>query len=123
MVSACFCAEAPDRIPPRRAIKFLTNALLHGNKYFYIPLIFQEGAPVMKKTFFAFFMVALFTATSVTANPQIQAKHKGLKKDGKMINCTYCHTTAKIEKKKGYNINNANKNALCMGSGCHPVKK
>ena len=68
-------------------------------------------------------LLALFCVSSVAlANPEIQKKHKGLKKDGKMINCGYCHTSAKIKKEKGYGIALVNKNSMCMGAGCHPIK-
>ncbi len=80
----------------------------------------------MKKACLAIFVAAVFISSAVLANPQIQAKHKGFKKDGKMINCTYCHTTAKIEKpavKRAPDMNKINANAFCMGTGCHPVKK
>ncbi|MGV7930195.1 MAG: hypothetical protein AB2L13_15055 [Spirochaetota bacterium] len=77
----------------------------------------------MKKIGFMVLLAAFCASSIALANPDIQKKHKGLKKDGKMINCAYCHTTAKIEKKKGYGIALVNKNPLCMGSGCHPVKK
>ncbi len=56
----------------------------------------------MKKIGFLVLLAAFCTSSIALANTDIQKKHKGLKKDGKMINCAYCHTTAKIEKKKGY---------------------
>jgi hypothetical protein len=78
----------------------------------------------MKKAYLAIFIGIVFAASALFANPAIQTKHKGLKKDGKMINCAYCHNTGKIEKKKGAaDMNAINKKAACMGAGCHPVKK
>jgi cytochrome c553 len=80
----------------------------------------------MKRIFIALFIAAVFSASSVWANTQIQAKHKGMKKDAKMINCTYCHTTAGFEKpkvKRAPNMAKINATSFCMGSGCHPVKK
>lgn len=77
----------------------------------------------MKKAYLAILVGTIFAASVLLANPAIQTKHKGVKKDGKMINCAYCHNTAKIEKKKGADINAINKNAACMGAGCHPIKK
>jgi hypothetical protein len=77
----------------------------------------------MNKGIITLCMLLAFCATSVFANPQIQTKHKALKKDGVQITCAYCHTTGKVEKKKGYPVANINANASCKGPGCHPVKK
>ena len=78
----------------------------------------------MKRAYLAIIIAAIFAATGLLANPQLQTKHKNMKKGDKMINCAYCHTAAKIEKKKGAaNINAINKNPNCTGAGCHPVKK
>jgi hypothetical protein len=63
-------------------------------------------------------IIAAF-AVSTFANPTIMKKHAGLKKDGKAINCGYCHTTVGIQKKGGQNVVQLKQNAGCKGQGCH----
>lgn len=80
----------------------------------------------MIRFYIALTAAALLISSPLLGNMQIQGKHKGIKKDGKMINCAYCHTTAKFEKpteKRAPDINKINSSPFCMGSGCHPVKK
>jgi hypothetical protein len=78
----------------------------------------------MKKYFFtALVMTAAITLT-VSADPRLQKKHSGMNKNGKAINCGYCHNQAKIEKKKGAApIGMVNTNINCTNAGCHPIKK
>ena len=64
-------------------------------------------------------LVMAFTVSSVMGNPAIQQKHAGKKKDGKAVNCGYCHTANKIEKKKGQNHIALEKKPACLGPGCH----
>jgi len=55
----------------------------------------------MIKKFGVLLVVLMFSATAFS-NVKISGKHKDLSKDGKKVNCAYCHTdNAKIEKKKG----------------------
>ena len=72
------------------------------------------------------FLVVLMFSVSAFSNVKISAKHKDLTKDGKKVNCAYCHTdVAKIEKKKGQmdgkKLNGASlaKNKSCAGKDCH----
>ncbi len=58
----------------------------------------------------------------VLANDTIQKKHKGLKKNGAMINCSFCHTKNAIPKTKGYSMTKINASKSCQGRGCHPLK-
>ncbi|MBN1496811.1 MAG: hypothetical protein JXA07_08590 [Spirochaetes bacterium] len=70
----------------------------------------------------ALVIVVAFSAASIMANPAIMKKHAGKKKDGKSVNCGYCHTAAngaKIEKKKGQNLKALEKHPTCVGAGCH----
>ncbi len=72
-----------------------------------------------------FFLVMLMISAVAFSNVKISAKHKDLTKDGKKINCTFCHTDNKIEKKKGqYKDDKLNGKALskiksCAGAKCH----
>jgi len=67
-------------------------------------------------------LAVVFASSMALANPIIQKKHRGLKKNGAMINCGYCHTKNNIAKQKGYPIGKVNVNPSCKGSGCHPLK-
>jgi hypothetical protein len=69
--------------------------------------------------FAALLFIAAFTTVNLMANTEIQKKHAGKKKDGKAVGCAYCHTSAKIEKKKGLNLAALKKMPQCLGSGCH----
>lgn len=64
-------------------------------------------------------VIAAFSVASLMANPEIMKKHAGKSKGGKNVNCIYCHTTAKIEKKAGQNKKALEKKPECLGSGCH----
>jgi len=90
----------------------------------------------MKQIISIIVLTGFFSTTALYANSQIQSKHKNMKKDGKTVNCAYCHTQAKIAKldakkgetpkfKKGagWDLSKVDKISLCTGSGCHPVKK
>ena len=71
------------------------------------------------------FLVLLMISASAFSNVKIAAKHKDLEKDGKKVNCAYCHTDAKIEKKKGQSADKKlngvalSKIKSCAGSACH----
>ncbi len=79
----------------------------------------------MKK--FLLIVCIFFTATSVSfSNIKINNTHKDKEKDGKKINCSYCHSSGpKILQKKGQLKGNLlNGVALgkingCAGKGCH----
>ncbi len=60
-----------------------------------------------------------FAVSNIMANPAIQKQHAGKKKDGKNVNCGYCHTANKIEKKKGPNVKALEKKPAWLGPGCH----
>jgi hypothetical protein len=64
-------------------------------------------------------IIAAFSAVSLMANPEIMKKHAGKSKDGKNVNCGYCHTGAKIAKKGGQNHKELEKMPACLGAGCH----
>jgi len=67
----------------------------------------------------ALLIIAAFSIANLMANPEIMKKHAGKSKDGKNVNCMYCHNTAKIEKKGGQNKQALMKKPECLGSGCH----
>ena len=67
----------------------------------------------------ALLIITAFTAANLMANPEIMKKHAGKQKDGKNVNCAYCHTGAKIEKKGGQDHKALEKKPQCQGSGCH----
>jgi hypothetical protein len=67
----------------------------------------------------AVLIITAFTAANLMANPEIMKKHAGKKKDGKNVNCAYCHTGAKIAKKGGQNVKALEKMPACLGPGCH----
>jgi len=69
--------------------------------------------------FAAAMVVMTAFAVSTFANPAIMQKHAGKKKDGKAINCMYCHTTNKIQKKGGQNMAQLKQLPGCKGQGCH----
>ena len=73
----------------------------------------------MRKVLTLIFTIAVGTA--LMANPAINKKHAGKNNAGKAVNCNYCHTDAKVAKKKGTGITKANakSNAKCAGAGCH----
>lgn len=71
-------------------------------------------------------LVLIMFSVTAFSNVKISGKHKDLKKDGKTVNCAYCHTgDAKIEKKTGQvNAKKLNgvafsKISSCAGSTCH----
>lgn len=80
----------------------------------------------MKKRTIAITFIAFFIGVFIGANPLMNKSHLKLKgKDGAKINCVYCHTTAKIPKKKGQDLDALYKTPYCAGKGCHslPPKK
>lgn len=72
-------------------------------------------------------LVLLMIAGAAFSNVKISAKHKDKMKDGKKVNCAFCHTDSKIEKKKGqmsannkvFNGTNLSKIKNCAGADCH----
>ena len=74
----------------------------------------------MKKALLAL-VILVFAGSVVSANPQIQSKHKNMKQGAKSINCNFCHSDAKVPRAKGsYGTAKVDSNRLCRGSGCHP---
>jgi len=74
----------------------------------------------MKKILAAFVLVSMFAGSLLMANVAVNKQHKTLKgKDGAKVNCAYCHTKAKIPKKKGNDINALKKGEYCSQKGCH----
>ncbi len=70
-------------------------------------------------------LVLLMFSVTAFSNVKISGKHKDMKKDGKSVNCAFCHTDAKIEKKKGQ-LNGKKLNGVafaqnksCAGKDCH----
>ena len=74
----------------------------------------------MRKIGFVIFAGVVFITSLLIANTTIQGKHNGLKKDGKTLNCAFCHTTSVIKKEAGQGMGIVNNNTNCQGSGCHP---
>ena len=69
----------------------------------------------------ALVFIAAFTV-SIFANPAIMKKHAGKKKDGKAINCMYCHgnnANPGIAKQAGQNKAQLMQKPGCKGQGCH----
>jgi hypothetical protein len=69
----------------------------------------------------ALVFIAAFTVSTL-ANPTIMQKHAGKKKDGKAINCMYCHgnnANKLIEKRGGQNMAQLKQRPGCKGPGCH----
>jgi len=75
----------------------------------------------------SFFMILMIISTvTVYSNTKLAGKHKYMEKDGKKIDCIYCHSgDVKIEKKKrqlkDYTLNGVELSEIksCSGSGCH----
>ena len=71
------------------------------------------------------FVITMFVSTAIFSNTAIFSKHSGKIKDGKKINCDYCHKDAGIKKEKGQfkdGLVNGKKRSdmkTCNGSGCH----
>ena len=75
----------------------------------------------MKKIILTLVMLGLFIASTLIANPRLASQHKNMKKDGKALNCNYCHNDAKVPRQKGsYPKAKVDANRMCKGSGCHP---
>jgi hypothetical protein len=82
-----------------------------------------------KKTVFAVIILfsVLFTAAVLYASPAISSQHLNMEKNGKKVNCAYCHSNPvfKIEQEKGQlgkdSLNGVpfSKIKTCAGSGCH----
>ena len=48
-------------------------------------------------------ILMLVVSTAGFSNVAISGKHRNMTKDGKKVNCVYCHSgSMKIEKKKGH---------------------
>ncbi len=79
----------------------------------------------MKKLFLGLSIAFLLAASTVAANGKNNKAHLKFKgPNGEKINCTYCHVTNKIPKKKGgADLNVLYKTPACAGEKCHPVKK
>lgn len=71
--------------------------------------------------------VILVSGAMLYASPKINSKHLNMEKNGKKINCAWCHSNPvfKIEQKKGQlgkdTLNGVafSKIKTCAGSGCH----
>ena len=79
----------------------------------------------MKKIIFGIFITLMLAGGNLAANGKNNKAHLKFKgPNGEKINCTYCHTTNKIPKKKGgADLNALYKTPACSGEKCHPVKK
>jgi len=70
-------------------------------------------------------LVLLMISAAAFSNVKISGKHKDKMKDSKKVNCAYCHTDSKIEKKKGQvqgkSLNGVafSKIKSCAGPDCH----
>jgi hypothetical protein len=78
----------------------------------------------MKKVFFGIIITAMLAGWNLAANGKNNKAHlKFTGQNNAKINCVYCHTTNKIQKKKGADLNALYKTPACAGEKCHPVKK
>ena len=80
----------------------------------------------MIKKFSLVMVLIMITTITVYSNTKLSNKHKGMEKDGKAINCAYCHEgDLKIAKKKKQLKDNTlngvefSKIKSCSGEGCH----
>ena len=80
---------------------------------------------MIKKISFLIIMI-LFSTAVVYSNTKLSAKHKYLEKDGKKVDCKYCHSgDLNIKKKKnqlkGDTLNGVAFSQIksCAGEGCH----
>jgi hypothetical protein len=80
---------------------------------------------MIKKISF-FIVLMMISSAAVYSNSKLAGKHKYMEKDGKKIDCKYCHSgDVKIDKKKGqvkdsmFNGVELSKIKSCSGSGCH----
>jgi hypothetical protein len=81
---------------------------------------------MIKKISFLIILIMITTTIAVYSNTKISAQHKYLDRDGKRINCIYCHSgDAKIIKKKGQlkdnSLNGVDLSEIksCAGGSCH----
>lgn len=63
-------------------------------------------------------LTTLLVCASLFATVPINKKHSGLERGGAKINCAYCHTKHKVEKKK-QDMDALKKKPFCAGAGCH----
>ena len=80
----------------------------------------------MIKKISLFMVLIMISTVAVYSNTKLTAKHKYLEKDGKKIDCAYCHSgDIKIDKKKrqlkDYTLNGVELSKIksCSGGGCH----
>jgi Zn/Cd-binding protein ZinT len=71
-------------------------------------------------------ILMLVISTASFSNVTIMGKHKNFTRDGKKINCNYCHAgSVKLEKKKGQfadgKVNGKKRSQMkaCAGKDCH----
>lgn len=79
----------------------------------------------MKKVIIILAVVS-FSSAALFSNPVIMGKHKDMVRDGKKVDCSYCHFTGiKIKQEKGQvkdgklNGKKFSKVTGCDGKGCH----
>jgi len=72
----------------------------------------------MKHVFFFAVVTAMFISALAFGDKKLNKIHKGMEKDGKKVNCVYCHKGTDIPK-EGTDFNKFLKHPSCAGEGCH----
>jgi hypothetical protein len=74
----------------------------------------------MTKLLLVIYCIVILISSIAIADSGSMKTHKDLKgKDGAKITCAYCHTAAKVPKKKGLDKSSFSKNQYCANKGCH----
>lgn len=78
----------------------------------------------MQKVILGIFIAIMAAGGNLAADGKNNKAHLKLTgPNNEKINCVYCHTTLKIPKKKGADLNALYKTPGCAGAKCHPVAK
>ncbi|MBN2718172.1 MAG: hypothetical protein JXX14_20170 [Deltaproteobacteria bacterium] len=72
----------------------------------------------MKKGLFFVIFATLLISALAMGDKTMNKAHKGMEKDGKKVNCVYCHNGTDIPK-KGQDFNKFIKTPTCAGEKCH----
>ena len=73
---------------------------------------------IMKHLLFLVVFATMFVSALAFGDKKMNKIHKGMEKDGKKINCVYCHKDTNIPK-EGTDFNKHMKNPSCAGENCH----
>ena len=72
----------------------------------------------MKKILFIIVTASMFVSALALGDKNMNKIHRGMKKDGKKVNCAYCHKGTDIPK-KGQDFDKFLKTETCAGDNCH----